>query len=83
MMGGGDIVTYEQLENKLNNKGVKTAFLQAMGRNDNNFDAFKSDTMMNTQNAETIDLSKIKNVISVKPIYANAVKAIDELIAES
>ena len=76
-------MTWDQLEKKLDANGVKLAFTQAMYREDNDFGAFKNETMKKTQNTNTVDLSRIKEVISTKPLYSNAVKAIDELIAES
>ena len=83
MVGGGDIVTWDQLKQKLVANGVTIAFTKAMGREDNDFDTFKNETMKKTQNSDTVDLSRIKSVISTKVQYSNAVKAIDELIAES
>ena len=82
MRGGGNIVTYDRLQQKLDEKGATKSFLLAMGKTDNDFDKFKNETMMNTQNADTIDLSRIKNAISTKPIYSNAVTVIDDLIKE-
>ena len=73
------MVTYEELEQKLDDMGAKKAFLQAMARTDNDFDAFKTETMMKTQNADTVDLNSILNVISDKTIYTNAVNAIKQL----
>jgi len=80
--GGGNIVTYDQLKQKLEEKGATNAFLQAMSRTDNDIDSFITETMMNTKNADTIDLSRIREVINTKPLYSSAVNAIDELIAE-
>ncbi len=80
--GGGNIVTYDQLKQKLEEKGATNAFLQAMSRTDNDIDSFITETMMNTKNADTIDLSRIRKVINTKPLYSSAVNAIDELIAE-
>lgn len=83
MRGGGDIVTYDQLEQKLKEKGATKLFLKAMSRPaDDDFDTFKNDIMTRTKDATNINLSKIKDVINQSPMYNSAVSAIDELIAE-
>ncbi len=73
------MVTYEELEQTLDKMNAKNAFLRAMGRNDNDFDAFKTETMTKTENANEVELNSILDVISNKPLYANAVKAITQL----
>ena len=82
MNGGGNIVTWEKLEQQLDDMSAKKAFTLAMGRQDNDFEAFKIETMKKTQNADNVDLSRIREVISSEGKYSNAVRAIDELIAE-
>ena len=79
VMRGGHMVTYEELEQTLDKMNAKNAFLRAMGRNDNDFDAFKTETMTKTENANEVELNSILDVISNKPLYANAVKAITQL----
>ena len=53
-----------------------------MGKTDNDIDSFMTETMTKTKNADTIDLSRIKEVINTNSMYSSAVTVIDDLIKE-
>jgi hypothetical protein len=82
MRGGGNTVTLEQLGDKLNEFGGKKLFLEAMSISDTDFDNWKT-TYMNSNFKDTVDLSKMKEVIKTDSKYSSVRNAIDELIAKS
>jgi len=82
MMGGGVDVKLDMLGEKLDTFGGKNLFLEAMSISNTNFDEWKT-TYMNSNGKDTVDLSKMKDVIKSDSKYLSVRNAIDELIAKS
>ena len=76
--GGGDVVTYDELQARLNEDNAMGEFLYVM--HFSSFDEFKS----GGQGSSTVDIKKIKDEFFDKenPIYANARLALLTLLSK-